>query len=89
MASALTDRIGELVEAAPDVGVQAHGDVVVRIHLGGEPVQVDDLGISLRVDPYRVEFLQFIPDGDDQVRAVEAEVDVVVAMNPTAPSASG
>ncbi len=66
----------------PDFGVQSDGDVVVRIDLGGEPVQVDDLGVAVRVDPHRVELLQFIPDGNDQVRAVEAEVDVVVAHEP-------
>ena len=40
------DRIGERGQAAPDVGVQSDGDVVVRIHLGGKPVQVADLVIA-------------------------------------------
>src|ERR1039457_2807870 len=75
-------RIGEGVEAVPDLGVRPDSDVVVRIDLGGEPVQMDDLGVAARVDPDRVELLQLIPDGDDQVRAVEAEVGIVVAHEP-------
>ena len=59
------DRIGEGVEAVPDFGVQSDSDVVVRIDLGGEPVQMDDLGVAARVDPDRVELLQLTADGDD------------------------
>jgi hypothetical protein len=35
---------GQRVQAAADVGLQPDGDVVVRVDLGGEPVDVDDLG---------------------------------------------
>ena len=79
---ARADRGGQRVQAAPDVGVQPDGDVVVRVHLGGKAVQVDDLRVALRVDPRRVELLQLVADGDDQVGAVEAEVDVVVPHEP-------
>jgi hypothetical protein len=50
-------RIGEGVEAVPDFGVQSDSDVVVRIDLGGEQVQMDDLGVAARVDPDRGELL--------------------------------
>ena len=76
------DGFGQRVQAAADVGVQPDGHVVVRVHLGGKPVQVDDLLVAARVDPGRVELLQLVADGDDQVGAVEAEVDVVVPHEP-------
>ena len=69
----------------PDFRVQSDSDVVVRIDFGGEPVQMNDLGVAARVDSDRVELLQLIPDGDDQVGLVEAEVDVVVAHEPDRP----
>ena len=81
-AGARADGLGQRVQAAADVGVQPDGHVVVRVHLGGEPVQVDDLGVAVRVDPRRVELLQLVADGDDEVGAVEAEVDVVVPHEP-------
>ena len=40
---------------------------------------MDDLGLAARVDADRVELLQLVADGDDDVGPVEAEVDVVVA----------
>ena len=38
--------------------------------------------VAAGVDPDRVELLQLVADGDDHVRAVEAEVDVVAAHEP-------
>ena len=77
--SSRSDRGGQRVEAAADVGVQAHGDVVVDVDLGRKAVHVDDLGVAARVDADRIELLQFVAGGDDDVGLVEPEVHVVVA----------
>ena len=60
---------GQGVEAAPDIGLQAHRDVVVGVHLGREPMDVDDLLVAHRVDPDRVELLELVAHGDDHIGA--------------------
>src|SRR3954451_8265783 len=67
------------IKGAADVAEQTDGDVVVRIHLSGKSVDVDDLGIAVRIDPDRVELLKLVTGGDDHVGSVEAEVDVIMA----------
>ena len=40
---------------------------------------MDDPLVPARVDPHRVELLEFVADAHDHVSIVEPEVDVVVA----------
>ena len=61
----------------------------MRVDLGREPVDVDDLLVGLGIDPDRVELLQLIADRDDDVGVVEPEVDVVVPHEPQRPDAVG
>ena len=43
---------------------------------------MDDPLVAVRVDPHRIELLEFVADADDHVRLVETEVDVVVTHEP-------
>ena len=70
---------GQRVEGPADVGLDPDLDVVVGVHLGRDPAQVDDALVPVGVDPHRIELLELVADADDHVRLVEAEVDVVVA----------
>src|SRR6202021_1515848 len=44
-----------------------------------ETTEMDDLLVARRVDPHRVELLEFVADAHDHVRIVKPEVDIVVA----------
>ena len=70
------------VQGPADVGLDADLDVIVGVHLGRDATQVQDPLVTARVDPHRIELLQFIADADDHVRLVETEVDIVVAHEP-------
>ncbi len=59
----------------------------MRVDLGREAVDVDDLLVGLGVDPDRVELLQLVPDREDDVGVVETEVHVVVPHETQRPDA--
>jgi hypothetical protein len=50
---------GERVQRRTEVAFDADVDDVVSVDLGREPVDVDDLFVAVRVDPGRVELLQY------------------------------
>jgi len=80
---------GQRVQRLADVTDDAHRNRVVHIYLGREAMNVDDLLVACRVDPDRIEFLQFVSDRDDHVRRLESEVDVVAAHEPQRADAIG
>ena len=73
---------GEGIEALADVALEAHGHVVMAVDLGRKAMDVDDVLVARRIDADRIEFLQFVADGDDHVGQVETEVDIVVTHEP-------
>ena len=66
------------VQGGGNVPLHVHRDVVIGIHHGRKAVQVNDLLVSLGVDPHRGKFLQFIAHADNHIRLIEAEIDIIV-----------
>jgi len=61
----------------------------VHVDLGREAMNMDDLLVTVRVDPDRIELLQFVSDRNDDVRRLESEVDIVAAHEPQGADAVG
>ena len=68
----------ERVERLGQIALDADCHRIVGVDLGGESAQVQDALLAVRVDFHGVELLHLVPDADQDVGRVEAEVAVVV-----------